>query len=278
VRVDEHTIELAGSPVFLRRAAGPGHGPGGSPGPPPLYLHGIPTSSDDWIELLARTGGIAPDLIGFGRSGKGGQLDISIEGHADFLERLLSALAVERVKLVMHDWGAAGGLVFAQRHPDRVERLVLLNALPLLPGFRWSGLARVLRRPLLGELAMGTVNRRLLARFLGQGSADPRAWSRERVDALWHQFDQGTQRAILRLHRDAGEERLERLGSGLSALPMPALVLWGTRDPWRPPAFAEAYAELLPSAELELLPDAAHWPWRDAPAAVDRITGFLLPR
>jgi pimeloyl-ACP methyl ester carboxylesterase len=277
VRVDEHTIELAGSPVFFRRAAGPGHA-GRGPEPAPLYLHGIPTSSDDWVELLARTGGIAPDLIGFGRSGKGGQLDISIEGHADFLERLLSSLAVERVKLVMHDWGAAGGLVFAQRHPERVERIVLVNALPLLPGFRWGGLARVLRLRLLGELAMGTVNRRLLARFLGQGSTDPSAWPSERVDALWHQFDQGTQRAILRLHRDAGEERLERLGRGLGGLPMPVLVLWGARDPWRPPAFAEAYAELLPGAELELLPDAAHWPWRDALAAADRIAGFLLPR
>jgi pimeloyl-ACP methyl ester carboxylesterase len=59
VRVDEHTINLDESPVFYRSAE--------APDVPVLYLHGIPTSSDDWIEFLARTGGIAPDLIGFGR-------------------------------------------------------------------------------------------------------------------------------------------------------------------------------------------------------------------
>ena len=41
------------------------------------------------------------------------------------------------MKLVAHDWGAALALMFAQRHPDRVERLVLFNALPLLDGFSW---------------------------------------------------------------------------------------------------------------------------------------------
>ena len=74
VRVDEHTINLDESPVFYRRATE-------APGVPALYLHGIPTSSDDWVEFLARTGGIAPDLIGFGRSGKGGHLDYSVDGN-----------------------------------------------------------------------------------------------------------------------------------------------------------------------------------------------------
>ena len=77
------------------------------------------------------------------------------------------------MQLVAHDWGAAGGLLFAQRHPERVERIVLVNALPLTGGFRWQGLARLWRRPVLGELAMGSVNRWLLARWLRRGSARP---------------------------------------------------------------------------------------------------------
>ena len=72
VSVDEQTIELAGSPVFFRAAP--------ARGAPAVYLHGIPTSSDDWLGFLAATGGLAPDLIGFGRSGKGGQLDYTIDG------------------------------------------------------------------------------------------------------------------------------------------------------------------------------------------------------
>ena len=104
-------------------------------------MHGVPTSSDDWIPFLERTGGIAPDLIGFGRSGKGGNLDYTIAGLTDFLERLLEHLEIDRVKLVVHDWGAAVGLALAQRQPgaDRADRAdqracrCLRPGLPLAP-------------------------------------------------------------------------------------------------------------------------------------------------
>src|SRR5205807_1250710 len=83
--------------------------------------------SDDWCELLERTGGIAPDLIGFGRSSKAANLDYTLDGLATFLERVLDELGLERITLVGHDWGAAVGLVFAQRHPDAIDRLVLCD-------------------------------------------------------------------------------------------------------------------------------------------------------
>jgi pimeloyl-ACP methyl ester carboxylesterase len=238
-------------------------------------LHGVPTSSEDWKRFLELTGGLAPDLLGFGRSAKGGHLDYSIEGQVDFLERLLGELAVDRVKLVVHDWGAVPGLVFAQRHPDRVERLVAINALPLLAGFRWHRLARIWRRPLLGELAMGCTTRLLLGRILRRGCVDPDAWSRSSIESVWSHFDQGTQRAILRLHRDADEQRLASAGNRLSALAMPALVLWGAQDPWLSPAFGRAYAELLPSARLEQVERAGHWPWLDRPEVLERVDEFL---
>jgi pimeloyl-ACP methyl ester carboxylesterase len=274
VRVDEHTIELAGSPVFYRSARATDDT---TPAQEtlPLYLHGIPTSSDDWTEALERTGGVAADLPGFGRTGKGGQLDLSIGGHATFVEALLEALGIERVQLVLHDWGAAGGLVFAQRHPDRVERIILVNALPLSGEFRWPGLARAWRRPVLGELAMGSVNRWLLARYLRRGSARDESWPDARVNAVWEQFDQGTQRAILRLHRDADEQTLAEVTQGLNRLTMPALVLWGALDPWLPPTLGEAYAHALGDASFEAVPDAGHWPWLDRPELLERIAGFL---
>jgi len=267
LRVDEHTIELAGSPIYYRSAP--------TSGVPPLYLHGVPTSSDDWTGFLARTGGIAPDLIGFGRSSKAGNLDYSIDGLTDFLESLLQRIGVERVQLVAHDWGAAAGLTFAQRHPDRVTRLVLCNALPLLEGFRWHRLARIWRRPLLGELAMGSTNRWLLARALRQGTTDPGVWTDERIAAVFAQFDQGTQRAILRLYRGADEQRLASAGAGLATLTMPALVVWGGRDPWLAPELGEQYASALPNATLERVPDGGHWPWLERPDVIERVASFL---
>jgi pimeloyl-ACP methyl ester carboxylesterase len=267
VRVDEHTIELDGSPAFYRRAS--------TPAVPPLYLHGVPTSSDDWVPFLERTGGIAPDLIGFGRSGKGGNLDYSLLGLTDFVVRLLAELGVERVSLVGHDWGAAVGLMLAQRRPARVERLVVCNAVPLLDGFRWHGPARLWRLPAVGELLMGSITRRLLARTLRSGCVNPDAWPDARVATVWDQFDQGTQRAILRLHRSADERALAAAGGGLASIDAPALVVWGERDPWLPASFADAYAAKLPHATAERVAGAGHWPWLDQPALVDRIAAFV---
>ncbi len=56
---------------------------------------------------------------------------------------------------------------------------------------------------------------------------------------------------------------------------MPALVLWGERDPWFGPALADAYVSRLPDAALKRIPDAGHWPWLDVPEVADRIAAFV---
>ncbi len=88
-------------------------------------------------------------------------------------------------------------------------------------------------------------------------------------------FDQGTQRAILRLYRSSPPEVLAAAGAGLGRLQMPALVVWGMRDPYIPARFGRAYADALPDAELLELADAGHWPWLDRPDLLERVTGFL---
>jgi pimeloyl-ACP methyl ester carboxylesterase len=264
VSVDEHTINLDESPVFYRTAE--------SPGVPVLYLHGIPTSSDDWVDFLARTGGIAPDLIGFGRSGKGGHLDYSLAGLTAFLERFLAEVHVERIKLVAHDWGAPVALTLTTRHPERVERVVLLNAPPVFGGFPWPWFVRWWRTPWVGEGLMGSTTHRMLARTLRHGSIDENAWSDARVGEVWDQFDQGTQRAILRLVRStAGATPI----GDLPAAAPPIRIIWGDRDPWYPPAVADAYAAHLRGANIERVSDAGHWPWLDRSDLVERVATFL---
>jgi pimeloyl-ACP methyl ester carboxylesterase len=269
--VCDHTDELDGLPVFWRSAPAPA---GDAYMAVPLYLHGVPNSSDDWLVFLERSGGLAVDLPGFGRSGKPGYLRYTIEEYEGFLERFLEHAGVERVSLVMHDWGVVG-LAFAQRHPERVERLVIVNGVPLLPGYRWHRIARIWRTPVLGELAMGTTTRSTL-RFASKetnaaAGPMPEAW----LDSVLDHFDQGTQRAILRLYRGASPGALAAAGAELSGLQMPALVVWGMRDPYIPGRFGRAYASALGDAELVELPDAGHVPWLDRPEVVERVTSFV---
>src|ERR1700742_456436 len=109
---------------------------------PILYVHGVPTAGWQWDPFLDVTGGVAPDLPGFGRSGKPNSFDYSIAGYDRFLEGFTDAIGLERMSLVVHDWGGVG-LAFAQRFPERIERLVVLTWLPLMPGDRWHRVARL---------------------------------------------------------------------------------------------------------------------------------------
>jgi pimeloyl-ACP methyl ester carboxylesterase len=269
--VSDHSEELDGLPVFWRSAPVAG---GVSQTATPLYLHGVPTSSDDWLDFLQRTGGLAPDLPGFGRSGKPGSRRYTIDEYEGFLERFLEELDVERVSLVMHDWGVVG-LAFAQRHPERVERLVLINAVPFIPGYEWHRIARIWRTPLLGELAMGITYRRTLRQASKETNVTPGGMSEAWLDSVLDHFDQGTQRAILRLFRSASSQELAAAGENLGSLDMPALVVWGMQDPFIPGRFGQAYASILGDAELLELADAGHVPWLDRPDVLDRVAGFL---
>jgi pimeloyl-ACP methyl ester carboxylesterase len=266
--VSDHSGELDGLPVFWRSAPAPAGNEGEAL---PLYLHGVPSNSDEWVPFLARSGGLAPDLPGFGRSGKPGYLSYTIAEFDTFIERFLDMVGVERVR---HDWGAVG-LSFAQRLPERVERLVIVDAVPFLPGYRWHRTARIWRTPVLGELSMGFTFRRTLRLLSRESNATPGPMPDAWLDSVMDHFDEGTQRAILRLYRSSPPDVLEAAGEQLGALEMPALVAWGTKDPYIPARFAGEYARALQHAELVELPDAGHWPWIDRPDLIDRLVEFL---
>lgn len=153
----------------------------------------------------------------------------------------------------MHDWGAVG-LAFAQRLPARVERLVVINAVPLLAGYRWHRIARIWRTPGLGELMMGSTNRFSLRLISRESNATPGPMPEQWIDGVLAHFDQGTQRAILRLYRSSPPDVLAAAGSKLQSLEMPALVLWGLRDPYIPACFGAEYASALGDAQLVELP------------------------
>jgi len=266
--VSEHRNQVAGVEVFWRRAA-PDAGSA-----PVLYVHGVPTHSDDWLPFLELTGGVALDLPGFGRSGKPNDFDYSIAGYDRFLESFLETVGVDRFSLVVHDWGAVG-LATAQRLHDRLERLVVLPSVPLLPGYEWHRIARLWRRLVVGELTMGFTTRFALKQLSKEANTTPGPLPGPMLDYTFEHFDHGTQRAILRLYRASSPHVLEAAGRNLGDIAAPALVLWPTADPYIGPEFGPAYAEALGNAELEMVEAAGHWPWLDRPDLVGRAAEFL---
>jgi pimeloyl-ACP methyl ester carboxylesterase len=267
--IETGTVGVDGIEVFFRRRGGEGY--------PAVFLHGNPTHSEDWMPVLERMNGpaLAIDLPGFGRSERPdpSRFEYSMYSYALFLESALRELGVREHSLVVHDWGGLG-LISAQRRPQLIRRIVVINAVPLLPGYRWHRLARIWRTRGLGELSTRGWSRPMAALALREARGDWGAWPPEFVDMIWDHLDEGTFRAVLRLYRSAPESELEAAGRGLRGLGAPALVVWGRRDRYLPARFGRDYAEVL-DAELMELPGVGHWPWREDAAVIERVVGFL---
>ena len=101
-------------------------------GDPILLLHGNPTSSYLWrniLPIVARQGrAIAVDLIGMGRSDKPA-LGYRFADHVSYIDGFIEALDLQNITFVVHDWGSALGFHYARRHPDRVRALAFLEAI-----------------------------------------------------------------------------------------------------------------------------------------------------
>jgi pimeloyl-ACP methyl ester carboxylesterase len=267
--VSERELVVDGIRVFYRQVSGDGV--------PVVYCHGNPTHGEDWVPFMELGGpSIAIDMPGWGRSDRPDpqHFDYSMYGLSAFLERCLDELGIGQRKLVVHDWGSLA-LIGAQRRPDLVEKLVVINVVPLLPGFRWHWVAQIWRRRPLGELANATTTRTSMGLTMRQARGDRSPMPAEFFDAVWDHWDSGTQAAMLQLYRHADPGRLAAAGKDQGALTCPSLVLWGNRDPYLPTKFAAAYAEVLPDAEVEIVEGAGHWPWIDDRRVIDRVVDFV---
>lgn len=271
--VEQRVTNVAGVRTFYRLVPGDG--------PPTVFVHGNPTHSEAWLPFLERMRGpaVALDLPGWGFSETPGRdrFDYSMHGLGRFVGRFLDLLGIDEHALVVDDWGAVA-LIDAQAHPDRVVRLVLIDTVPLLPGYRWHWVARRFwrRRP-LGELANLATTRPGLRLLSSQASPRRGPLPTEFLELIWRGRRPGTWPAVLDLYRSADPDRLAAAGSRLGELSCPALVVWGRDDPYIPARFGRAYAERLPNAELVEFDRAGHWPWLDRPETIDRVVAFLGP-
>jgi haloalkane dehalogenase len=101
-------------------------------GAPLVFLHGNPTSSHLWSNVLPHIGAsrrlLAPDLIGMGSSGKP-DIAYSFADHARYLDAWFEALELDSVVLVGHDWGGALAFDWAARHPERTRGVAFMEAI-----------------------------------------------------------------------------------------------------------------------------------------------------
>jgi haloalkane dehalogenase len=134
-------------------------GGGKAGGPVALFLHGNPTSSYLWRNVIPHIVPhircIAPDLIGFGDSDKP-DIRYRVEDHARYLQAFIETLQLNDVVLILHDWGSALGLDWARRNPTRIRGLALMEFLRPIPtwldlGPQAYGFLKAFRDPVMGR-------------------------------------------------------------------------------------------------------------------------------
>jgi haloalkane dehalogenase len=243
---------------------------------PALCLHGFPETSYMWryvIAALADSGrrGIAPDLPGFGHS----QPDPpgTWERQVEAVERFRAALGLERMALVLHDWGGLIGLRWACEHPDAVAALVLSNT-GFFPDGRWHGMARALRTPGEGEQLVSAMTKEGFAHMLGAVS---RGIDKTVAAEYWKTFEtEEGRRGVLELYRSGDFEKLEAYEGQLSRLGVPTLILWGDDDQFSPVAGAYRFQHEIPDGKLVVLEGAGHFVYADEPSRCAREVAEFL--
>lgn len=252
--------------------------PGGwdGTGPVALALHGFPTSSYLWRDVLPHIAGagyraIAPDLPGFGDSDP--NPPGTWESHVDALERFRTELGLERLTLLVHDWGGLIGLRWACDHPGVVDGLVITDT-GFFPEGQWHGFAQLMRTRGDGEKLMAEFQREafdgLMLNISGKVPPDALA-------EYWKCLsDPGRKACALELYRSGDFEKLEPYRGRLSALGVPALIVWSAKDQFAPVNGGYRFAKELPGARLVVLEEAGHWLFEDEPERVGREIGQFL--
>jgi pimeloyl-ACP methyl ester carboxylesterase len=240
-------------------------------GPPVVLVHGFASSIYTWSEVIPRLAKghdvIAVDLPGFGGSDVPDHFDP--EAWSSLLAGLLDALDVPRASLAGNSLGGALCAVTAARWPERVERLVLLDAAGYnLALERRPWLLRVMGKA-PGGLLDALPQRPLMRQGLRQVFHDDGKVTSERVEEyLAPMARPGARAASRRLLTSGATFGLPELVKRVKA---PTLVIWGAHDTWIPPADADLFVRDLPGARKVVIEACGHVPQEEKPEEVARL-------
>jgi len=282
--VKHRTIAVDGIKIFYREA-------GPLDAPVIVLLHGFPSSSRMFGALFSLLSSkfrlIAPDFPGFGHSDAPSPASFSytFDNLSDCIHKLLDQLDLSRYALYLHDYGGPVGFRLAIQNPERVDALIIQNAVTHLEGLSqvWTirkqwWLDREAHEETIREALVSAevAKQRHLAGVSRPELIDPDTWSEE--------FTFLTKPGMAEIQLDLAFD----YQSNLAAYPQwqaylrdkqpPTLVVWGKNDPLFTVAGALAFAREVPDAEIHLL-NASHFALDEDPVRIAFLVWqFLSPR
>jgi pimeloyl-ACP methyl ester carboxylesterase len=259
-------LEMSLDADLLRIPVGPGsmhverYGHGGAP---ILFVHGFGTCSFLWREVGTA---FAIDLFGYGESDRPFDAQYGIAAQSDYLDRALTALRLSKATLVGIDLGGAVAMHLAFNRPERVERLVLINAIAFddVPGDDVKSMQRNTGRFAL-KISRGVLGAAPLIRELLERSVADKANMPEGLIAryLAPYVGQDGLNHLLTLARAVDGDDMAEVDLG--QLDKPSLIIWGDQDPFVSPKLGDRLADTIPGSRLVRLPGTGRLVPEEAP-------------
>lgn len=257
-------------------------------GDPLLFVHGNPTWSFAWRNLILRFRDryrcVALDHLGCGLSDKPKSYPYDLRHHIDNLCGLMIDLDLRNITLIVHDWGGAIGIGALGKLPERIARVVITNT-AAFPSTRIPLRISACRIPWLGQIGVRGLN--LFAGLATtMATSNPRGLPPDVKAGYLAPYDSWANRvAIDRFVNDIPMSKshpsyktLLEVESALKVVrARPTQILWGMRDWCFSPAFYREFRERLPEARYVEFADAGHYLFEDALEPMgNTINSFLI--
>jgi len=268
-------LDLGGARLYYYAAGTRGAGV------PVVFLHGFPTSSHLWGDVvpLMPPGHrlVIIDLLGYGRSDRPGAHPVDIGAHAERTIALLDELRIGRACIVGHGIGGAIALTVAVGHPGRISHLCLVDS--VAADHRAAVGGRLVRAML--PAARLLPSRLLLAalhRDLARGYGDPGRAERS-IDLYLRPFhDAAGHAALVANMRALAGDGMADVEGHLSSVSVPTSLIWGQRDRVAPVAVGRRIQAAIPGATFDVIAGAGHFTPEESPRRIAEAIAALLGR
>ena len=267
---DSKFIDIDGMPVHYRRTGA---------GPSLLLLHGTGASLHTWEGWTERLQDsfelVSVDLPAFGLTGPQPQGDYSIGAYVHFVEAFTQAVGVDSFHLAGNSLGGLIAWEYALAHPEKVRKLILIDAAgwpkttPVSLGFRLA------RMPVVGDVLEKVTPRAMFYKSLREVYYNDDKVTDSLTSRYFDLFlRQGNREAFVARARQPQHGDPQRL----AGFNHPTLLQWGAEDAWIPLADAYRFQEVLPQAELIVYPETGHVPMEERPEETARDVRAFLGR
>ena len=247
-------------------------------GTPIVLIHGTGASLhtwNDWTKDLVKDYRVIRlDLPAYGLTGQDPQNRYSSKDYVDLLDAFLTELKVDQFHLVGNSLGGLISWLYASYHPEKVEKLVLLDP----SGFPFKNTPMVIKMaktPVLNNFIRYVTPRSFIEKNIQEVYYDPTLIKASTLDRYYDlTLYEGNRDAFI----DCAFLEREDYRDRLSLIKAPTLILWGENDAWIPVSDAPKFKAAIENAQVVIMPETGHVPMEEKPKeSLAVVADFLAP-